>query len=41
MVTVNATAPIGLVAMAVNGLWVTFAAPALTGTVTNITGGIA
>jgi hypothetical protein len=41
IITVNATAPIGLVAMAVNGLWETFSAPALTGTVTNIVGGIA
>jgi hypothetical protein len=41
VITVNATAPIGLIAMAVNGLWETFAGPAFTGTVTNITGGIA
>lgn len=41
VITVNATAPIAVQAIACNGLWVTYAAPALTGTVTNITGGIA
>jgi hypothetical protein len=41
VITVNATAPIAFKAIACNGLWVGFAAPALTGTVTNITGGIA
>jgi hypothetical protein len=40
-ITFNATAPVALRAIACNGLWVTFAGPALTGTVTNITGGIA
>lgn len=41
VITVNATAPIAFKAIAANGLWVAYAAPALTGTVTNITGGIA
>lgn len=41
VITVNATAPIAVQAIAVNGLWITPVAPALTGTVTNITGGIA
>ncbi len=40
-ITVNATAPIALRAVACNGLWVMPIAPAMTGTVTNITGGIA
>jgi hypothetical protein len=41
VITVNATAPIAFKVIAANGLWVAYAAPALTGTVTNITGGIA
>lgn len=41
VITVNATAPIAVRAVACNGLWVTFAGPAFSGTVTNITGGIA
>lgn len=41
VVTVNATAPIALLALAVNGLWIAPVGPAMTGTVTNITGGVA
>jgi len=37
-VTVNATAPIAMQAMACNGLWNSFTAVPLAGTVTNITG---
>jgi hypothetical protein len=41
VVTVNATAPIALMAFAANGLWISPVTPAMTGTVTNITGGVA
>ena len=39
--TVNATAPVMLLMVAVNGKWVTVTAPAWTGTVTALVGGIA
>lgn len=39
--TFNSTGTLGLVAMACNAVWVLFAAPGLTGTVTNITAGVA
>ena len=39
--TVNATAPIAMKAIACNGVWVAVSAPGWTGTVTAITGGIA
>lgn len=39
-VTFNTTAPVLLVAMAVNGLWLTPCAPAMGGTVTNLIGTI-
>lgn len=39
--TVNATAPIALVVFAANGTWQMVAAPGITGTVTNITAGVA
>ena len=39
--TVNATAPVLIMAMAVNGKWITVTAPAWTGTVTALVGGIA
>lgn len=39
--TVNATAPVAIEAIAVNGLWICPVAVAMTGTVTNITGGLA
>lgn len=41
VVTVNAGAPILLATAAVNGLWISPVTPAMTGTVTNITGGVA
>jgi hypothetical protein len=40
-ITFNATGTLSLVAFAANGLWTMPAGPALTGTVTNITAGIA
>jgi len=39
--TVNATAPVWVQAIACNGVWVTVTAPAWTGTVTALVGGIA
>ncbi len=39
--TVNATAPVMLLVMAVNGKWISVTAPAWTGTVTALVGGIA
>jgi hypothetical protein len=41
VITTNATAPIALFAIACNGLWLTLVTAAMTGTVTNITGGVA
>src|SRR3990167_3433988 len=41
ILTSNATAPVAYVAVACNALWITFVAPAMTGTVTNITAGLA
>ena len=41
VVTVNATAPIAMQAMACNGLWTSFTAVPIAGTVTNITGTVA
>ena len=41
LVTVNATAPIAMQAMACNGLWMSFTAVPIAGTVTNITGTVA
>ena len=41
VVTVNATAPIAMQAMACNGLWMSFTAVPIAGTVTNITGTVA
>ncbi len=41
VVTTNATAPIALTAIACNGLWNSFVATPLAGTVTNITGTVA
>jgi hypothetical protein len=41
VVTVNATAPIAMQAVACNGLWMAFAAIPLAGTVTNVTGTLA
>lgn len=41
VITVNATAPIAVTAVACNGLWVSNIAPAMTGTVTALTGGVA
>jgi hypothetical protein len=38
VVTVNSTAPIAMQAMACNGLWTSFTAVPIAGTVTNITG---
>lgn len=39
--TVNATAPVAVKVIACNGVWVAFTAPAWTGTVTALVGGIA
>lgn len=39
--TVNATAPVAIKVIACNGVWVAFTAPAWTGTVTALVGGIA
>lgn len=41
VVTVNATAPIVIMAMAINGLWNSIVAVPMAGTVTNITGTVA
>jgi hypothetical protein len=41
VVTVNATAPIGMQCVACIGLWNAFAAIPIAGTVTNITGTVA
>ena len=41
VITVNATAPIAVEAIACNGLWIAVCSPAMTGTVTNIVGGVA
>lgn len=41
VITVNATAPVVLMAMAINGLWNSMVATPMAGTVTNITGSVA
>jgi hypothetical protein len=41
VITTNSAAPIALQAVAANGLWNSFVATPMSGTVTNITGGVA